>query len=401
MHSSPQPKIKQINFPLGITGIYYFFYLATGLLGASIGPSLQSIAQNTSTELSQLGFLFTALSAGRMCGAFILHPLYKKITSHLLMFFFLIGAGIGLALTPQLTQLLLVALVLFIIGVFWGGLDVGVNTNITLIWKDKSSFYLNGLHLFYGIGAFIAPLVVIGAVNTLHSFKYAYWFFGFLFFFISLILVWLPSPITKNNDQALKENGSSPFKWLAGIFIFIVLCVGIEVSFGGWIYSYLTEKELVNENQAALLNSLYWAFLTLGRLLVTLFSNKLKSFDILIFDLIGCMLAMIAILLFPESVFVAWGAVCLIGFSIATIFPTTIIFTSEHMTITHKITSTLFIADSIGGMGIPWITGALLGVFGPSAIMSIILISAFFAMLIILWVKNQPIQPSLPSNSVL
>ena len=50
--------------------------------------------------------------------------------------------------------------VLFFLGAFQGVLDVGCNTLLIWVYRRDVSPYMNALHFFFGVGTFIAPIIL-------------------------------------------------------------------------------------------------------------------------------------------------------------------------------------------------------------------------------------------------
>ena len=61
---------------------YYAAFIALGLFGASMGPTLPYLAQHTGTRLSEISFLFTARAMGYLLGSLISGRLYDRLPGH-------------------------------------------------------------------------------------------------------------------------------------------------------------------------------------------------------------------------------------------------------------------------------------------------------------------------------
>jgi len=60
-----------------------------------------------------------------------------------------------MALVPGLPQLSLLALVMLVLGCAQAGIDVGGNTLLVWLHRDKVPPFMNGLHLFWGLGSIL------------------------------------------------------------------------------------------------------------------------------------------------------------------------------------------------------------------------------------------------------
>jgi FHS family Na+ dependent glucose MFS transporter 1 len=385
MTSSPAP----LKVRVAQTAAYFLFYIGIGLILSALGPSLPSIAIQTGAPLGQLGFLFTTLSFGRLLGALWLGRLFDRIPAHPLMAAMLALICVFTAVLPVTPSLYLLAVVFFLIGLPWGVLDVGVNTLLPWIWGRRSAPVLNGLHLFFGAGAIAAPLLVNASLNVTAGIRVAYWIIAGVLCLTFVLTLTLPSPrimVQQKHEKAQPVRG-----WfIAGVGLLILFCIGEEVAFGSWIFSYMLEKQLAVQDQAALLNSLYWAALFAGRLLAIILAARISARRMLWFDLAGCLVAAGTILLWPDSRLAVWGGAMLLGFSVASIFPMAIVFTGQRIALTGKVTSLLITGDAVGGMLLPWLSGLLFASIGPTAMLWKVFASFFIAAALFYALNRKP-----------
>jgi FHS family Na+ dependent glucose MFS transporter 1 len=120
---------------------------------------------------------------------------------------------------------------------------------------------------------------------------------------------------------------------------------------------------------AAYLTSAYWGAFTIGRLIGIPLSIRFQPRSIILADLIGCLLSLVVILIWHDSRTALWLGSLGLGISIASIFPNTLSFGGQHMTITGKVTSLFFVGVSLAGMFFPWFIGQLIEPFGPLSVM--------------------------------
>jgi FHS family Na+ dependent glucose MFS transporter 1 len=271
----------------------------------------------------------------------------------------------------------------FIVGLASSGLDVGGNTLLIWVHKDKVGPFMVGLHFFFGLGAFTAPMVVGQALKATGEFEWSYWTLAIICVPVIICFLLINSPVhdkVLTDDEKVKTDKLLVFL----ISLFMFLHVGAELSFGGWIYSYAIKRELTSVTQAAYLTSAYWGAITGGRLISVFISMKLKSRTMLVVYLYGCILAVILLLLGRNSVMLTWIGTILLGISISTLIPSTFTFAKENMDITGKVTSWLVIGLGAGNMFFPWFIGQLFEPVGEIMLPVINLITFLAALLLIL-----------------
>ena len=125
----------------------------------SIGPSLDALRAQSGSSTEAIALLFTANSLGYIAGSLLAGRLYARIAGHrVLPAALLVLAPLTLTV-PWLGSLGLLMLVFGLIGVPLGVMDVGGNTLIVWLYRADVPPYMNALHLSFGVGAFIGPLV--------------------------------------------------------------------------------------------------------------------------------------------------------------------------------------------------------------------------------------------------
>ncbi len=152
-------------------------------------------------------------------------------------------------------------------------MNVKTTSFTLLVWThgEKVSPYMNGLHFFFGMGAFLAPMLVAQVMGVAGGYRWAYWTLAAFAMLVSLRLLTLASnpPPAPHRDTGTSELGSasiySPLVIPAALFLFFY--VGAEVAFGGWLYTYAVALKLASAVGAAYLTSGFWLSFTLGRLI--------------------------------------------------------------------------------------------------------------------------------------
>jgi MFS transporter, FHS family, Na+ dependent glucose transporter 1 len=355
------------------TFAYYGAFISIGLAAAILGPTLPGLAENTGTALSSMGFLFTARSFGYLIGATLGGRLYDRLPGHRLMGIMIAGIAVTMALTPVMNQLWLLTAVLLLMGLVESLVDIGGNTLIVWLYRDRVGPYMNALHFFFGVGAFLSPIFVAQALLHTDGITWAYWLLALLILPMALFIAPQTSPAPIATDET-QPNGKRDH-WLVGLIIlFFFLYVGMEIGFGGWIFTYAVTLNLATETVAAYINSAFWGALTVGRLLSIPIAAYLRPRTILLLDLLGALFSISLLLIWPHSSVVVWAASIGVGLSLASIFPTTLSLAERNMPITGQTTGLFFVGASVGAMTMPWLMGVLLEKISPQAIIWFILL---------------------------
>jgi MFS transporter, FHS family, Na+ dependent glucose transporter 1 len=383
------------------TAAYYLAFILLGLTIAAEGPTLLKLAEHTSSALDQISSIFLFGSFGYLVGSYIGGRIYDRVPGHRFMAGVLIFLGIMVAMVPLATSRWALFGVVFVLGLFKGALDVGCNTLLLWVHNETVGPFMNGLHAFFGVGAFIAPLIVAQVISVTGDIYWVYWLFAIVAFPLALWIWNLPSP-TSRAVPAHHESTSFP---LIPVFIMVlcfVLYVGGEAGYGAWIYTYAFKLKFGTEVTAAYLTSAFWGSFTLGRLFGIWVSTRMKPLTILYLDFAGCMVSMSLVLLFPQSSLMLWSATILFGISQASIFPTFLTLAEERMHVTGTVAGLFLVGAGVGGMILPWLIGQAFVKVGAGAMMGMIFIGVILNLLMLVLFTRVSAKPgSVPSSTAI
>jgi len=365
-----------------LTAAYYLAFILLGLTVAAEGPTLLKLAEHTSSALNQINSLFLFSSFGYLLGSYIGGRIYDRVPGHRFMSGVLVFLGIMVALVPLATSRSVLFSIVLILGLFKGALDVGCNTLLLWVHNETVGPYMNGLHAFFGVGAFIAPLVVAQVISLTGDIYWVYWFFAIAVFPIAIWIWNLPSPASRAVPTQ-HENAGFPLLPVVVMVLCFILYVGGEAGYGAWIYTYAFTLKFGTEVTAAYLTSAFWGSFTLGRLLGIWISTLAKPMTILLLDFAGCIVSIGLIMLFQESAVALWIGTILFGISQASIFPTFLTLSEERMHITGTIAGLFLVGAGAGGMILPWLIGQAFVQVGASAMMGLIFIGVILNLLML------------------
>jgi fucose permease len=383
---SPGERTKRLN-----TVAYYAAFVALGLVGASLGPTLTGLAENTGTDLSQVSLLFTAVGLGYLIGAFLGGRLYDRASGHPVMAFMIVGISAMMLLVPLIPTIWLLAGVVLVLGMAEGAVDVGGNTLLVWVHRDKVGPFMNALHFFFGVGAFLSPIIIAQAVLIGGDILWAYWVLALMILPVAVWLMRLTSPVSvSHSEQTSQEtrqhstpNRDSHTGLLVVLFVvFFFVYAAVEIGYGGWIFTYGLESGLAGEASAAYLTSAFFGAFTFGRLLAVPIARRVRSRYMLLGDLAGAIASVTIILLWSDSLAAVWLGSIGLGLSLASIFPTMLTFAEGLLTITGRVTGLFFVGVSSGSMFWPWLIGQLFEPVGPQVMLFIVLLNILLAIVV-------------------
>jgi FHS family Na+ dependent glucose MFS transporter 1 len=363
------------------TAGYYSAFIALGMIAAILGPTLPRLAEHTHVLLSQISYVFTARSIGYLLGSLFGGRLYDRRPGNPVMAVHLILIIGTLIISPILPKLWMLIVVMMLLGIGEGGLDVGGNTMLMWLHREKVGPYMNALHLAFGIGTFLSPVIIAQLVLMTGDINWSFWAMGLM---MVPIVVWLFRLRSPENLPASAENMGykTNYRLLALVIAFFAVYVGAEVSFGSWVFTYAVKLNLMNETVAAYLTSTFWGSFTFGRILSIPIAARTKPSAIMGVSLIGSLLSVSLILLWPGSIPVLWIGTFGTGLFMAALFPTMLVLAERRMRITGQVASLFFVGSSLGAMFLPWSIGQLFERTGPQITIQVVFIATALSVLI-------------------
>ena len=361
---------------------YFFAFIALGMTSAALGPTLPGLAEQTGTQLSGISFLFATRSFGFLLGSLLAGRIYDRLPGHPVLAAMLLLMSLSLGLIPFMEQLWLLTAVLFVAGIVESGVDVGSNTLLVWRYGEKVGPYMNSLHFFFGLGAFIAPIIIAQTMLVRDGeIRLDYWVLALIVLPAGLFFVRFPSAPIRHRDSGVADSqGSWVLIGLVAAFLF--LYVGAEVAYGGWIFTYATTLNLSNATAAAYLTSFFWGALTVGRLISIPLTARLAPKNLLSGALAGCLFSLAVLLIWQNNSAALWVGTIGLGLSMSVIFPTTISLAEQTLSLSGKMTSYFFVGAALGSMSVPWLIGQLFERIGPMITMFTIFVTLLIAVIV-------------------
>jgi len=308
-----------------------------GMALAMLGPTLMDVSNQIEVDFVTAGSIFSFRASGYLIGAWACGPLLDNFSNPALVFFLaLCLATSGAFAVPCVVHYPLMCVCFSFQGLAMGMLDTGGNTLMLTLWRDSEYQYghEHAMHFFFGFGAAVAPQVVAwfvaGGDAAMHawlatSISLCPCCAGFLF----LALTAQP----KNEHEGDVGASLNKIVLLTGFFLFFY--VGTEVAYGGYISTFTRTRLDASQVDGAHMTSIYWAMLSVGRLVAALVTSHVNHTKYLAIHLVMAAVA-IAILTFsnlcPTG---SWHGVLvgtvIFGFALAPLFPGAMLLAEERL----------------------------------------------------------------------
>ena len=361
---------------------YFAGFILLGLSAAIMGPTLNQLAAHTGSSLSDISILFTMRSIGYLIGAILSAFLYERFRGHRVMAVALIGIAITLFITPSASVLWVLAAITLFSRAFGGLMDTGENTLIVWALGKRVGPYMNALHLTFGIGAFLAPMLVAWATSQQGDIHGAYWAIAILAVPLAIAIWRVPSPARPIAQASQVGNSTrlsmskAQLRVLLLILLFYFFYVGGEVTMGGWLYNYALATQIGDAVGAAALSSAFWGAYTVGRVASIPIALRWPPMRIMQVDAVGGVLCALLLWVGQGNLWLTWAGVIGVGLSLASLFPTMLAYAETRLPMTGKVTSGIMASASIGATITPWVVGQVFTSVGAASVPIAVLTSA-------------------------
>lgn len=281
-------------------------------------------------------------------------------------------------------------LVVFLVSAGFGNGLVDAAWNAYLGDFASATQILGVLHSFYGLGATLAPLIATALISKAHT---PWWIYYYIPMGMSLLEALLgawafwdvtgpafrayittvhpPSP-SGGSSSGMRAAIKSKVTWNCAAFLFVY--VGMEVSLGGWLVTFMQQVRSTNPFQAGVTATGFWAGLTVGRLVlgfVTPLIGVRRAVTIYLVSAIGLELVFWLV----PSAAVSAVAAALLGCAIGPLFPAAIQVAAMLLPKPLHVPAIGF-AAAVGGGGaaaLPFAVGALAQAKGVQALEPVVL----------------------------
>jgi fucose permease len=339
---------------------FFFALVVIGLGISGVGTVIPEISRWFSVSYAVVGQVFLFQGIG-----YFLSLLVGGILGNLISQGFILRVGFilavlgffGIAVFPSF---FLVMLSFLLMGVGVGFVDCMVNPIAVGIFTERPGETLNLIHAFFGLGSMVAPRFYALLSSGRYDWRDLY---GVITVFTAVSFLLFLFPFIPR-----KVHATSSFSGLLQVFRkkvfwfmgFTMLCyAGGVATLNGWLVSYLTERGVATA-QAAPVLSYFWLGLFVGRLSLSVLSDRLGHLNIIRFGSLGG--AVMVFLSLSVSAGSLWGSLFLFvaGFSLSVIIPTTLAYAVTAFPETASLASGwVLFNNGLGMLLFPFLGGVI------------------------------------------
>lgn len=316
--------------------IIYLAFISLGLPDSLLGVAWPVMQLDLGAPLETAGLLFMTIAGGTIISSLASGKVLKRFgTGKVTVVSVLMTAValLGFHFAPSVVWLIVCAIPL---GLGAGAVDAGLNDYVATNYK---AHHMSWLHCFWGVGATLGPIIMAQFISGQASWKNGYFAISGIQFALVIILFFtLPlwTKVTKSSNIALNNetedaktvmydenaNDVKPIQ-MKGVKLalasFLLYCA-VEATMGLWGSSFLVNVKGLNAATAAEWVSLYYAGITIGRLITGFITFKTTNRTLIRVGQIIALTGAILLFLPLPSVFSLIGFI-IVGLGLAPIFP--------------------------------------------------------------------------------
>jgi MFS transporter, FHS family, Na+ dependent glucose transporter 1 len=124
-----------------------------------VGPMIPALGRQCDASLTEMKYVFPTRALGIVLGAMLGGVVYDMYPGAPLLAMASLGMGLFQFVAALSHYVWMLSLTFFAVGLCGGLLDTGINTLLVWVWQDEVAPYMSTMHFFFGVGAFISPLV--------------------------------------------------------------------------------------------------------------------------------------------------------------------------------------------------------------------------------------------------
>ena len=361
-------------------------FLSFGIYSAGLGPVIQELADRIGSTPAAIGIIFTAIYAGSLLTQITSGFLTTKFGRITIMTISIFLITLGLLGLVNVKSLGLLVSFCFVIGLGQGGLDMVSNLIVSQAYPEKSVVFLNILHLVYGVGSTLGPILVSLFIKYFNYGLLVEWVAGIMFLVLGLAFLFIPREEKCISSETVKVKlvedkqrnvFTNVLVWLLGAMLFIV--VGTQFSVGSWASIFLTNTTGLTPEKASMSASLYWMFISIGRVLAIFLSKKLTQMKMLFLSMAGSLVGSILFVISTGAYLPSLISLIIIGLSFGGLYPLILSFMPKFFgKNVDKAGSIIITSGTVGGMIMPSVAGKILNSISPAAFTWIILLFISF-----------------------
>lgn len=348
--------------------VIYIAAISLGLPDSVLGSAWPVMWPDLGVGLSAAGLISMIVAGGTMVSSLVSERVIRRFgvgPVTVVSVGATAAALLGYSFAPSYVFLVALAVPL---GLGAGAVDAALNNYTAVHYEAR---HINWMHSFWGVGAFLGPVIMAGFLEGGGGWRGGYRVLSFIQLGVfALLVAALPlwgknaSPLAKAAAQEDAAGGRPVIRRpgvVMALLTFTCYC-SVESGTGLWCSSFLVGQRGFSEAGGALGAAMFYGSITVGRFLSGLLTARLSSTRLIRMGAVLILCGAGALLLPLPPVF-CYGAVLLLGLGCAPVYPSMIHETPRRFGVenSQKIIGWQMASAYVGSTFFPPLVGLVAG----------------------------------------
>lgn len=340
-----------------LTAVYALCFGILGCVMSGMGPSLPELGRRTGSTDKRMGWILGVRAFGYFTGS-MGGALFDYLPGNLVLIASLVICSASCALVAFVDKFWMLILVVPFQGICMGLLDTGGNVMTLWLHPVDPEPFMQSLHFCFAIGGLLSPLM-IGQIAKHSNGSITVSWVVIALLFIPAILLLLKYESPKEPPRKVTEDGEIvtysgwPLYVLLGTAVFLFFDIGAEAGLATYLVTFIIRRQLADETTATVVNTLFWIFMVLGRLIAIPVSTFVRSHTIIVSSSILGIFATLLWTVFYKSFAVLCVAMALYGLGMSVAFATGVILAQYYIPISGRAGMVFVVGAACGEFIIP------------------------------------------------
>ena len=301
----------------------YLAYFISGMVILIFGVILPNLIEERNLSFTAAGGLLSFLAIGNLCSSLVYPVFCGMMSQKMAVVVLAIPYPVCLLLFTFGLPVPVLYVMIFLIGITKGMITI-INNHAIRQVTGSSNKYLNLLHMWYAVGAFLSPFVTMILMGAGMNWKTILQLLAVLTVLIVVSYATMDYRKIEKEEKkpAGEENGpasgqkdklwflkNTGFLLAVGALFFYM---GLENSVNGWFVTYLKSTGFMSASLATVMVSVTWIMIMIGRIVIASISKNVPPAKILAVISV-LQFASVLILVFAGNTAMAVAALVLLG----------------------------------------------------------------------------------------
>jgi len=247
-------------------------------------------------------------------------------------------------------------------GLAMGFMDAAGNLLLMRLYrKSEVDEYVQALHFAFGLGCFVAPIILNLSIEFFGLYHCGVYVFATLLFFSGAPILFFPTPRLSEDKRLQRRQITSArrFRLVVAASMALFIYVGMESTFGAFVATVAIDIGYTLKI-GQYITALYWGIFTFGRFASIYIARRYTPLEMLIMDCVGIVISTFLLLAFTQSIIMLCISTAIYGLFMAGFFASVVTHCEQAIGISSSEMKYIMVGSACGDMFFPFFTGAMM-----------------------------------------